>query len=234
MQRYCQCNYWISDAECVGTVNGFPVFNTSLEGGSGGGPVDPYLIGKDNIFRLEVNKLGKNPSIRFEVREMSEGDMADSTNLPDVEIPTEIPAVIEHRFDSEADHFNSILNTLKPTDPDEMIEFGVKLRDVFRNGDLDTVQKLHRPKTELIAAVMGAPVEVMEGSLGEMLSVFSGTDFSFEKDDLEALPHCEGRIWEVRRRNGKPLLHGDDPEGGGSISITIYAANTENGPAIVA
>lgn len=234
MRRIHQFIYWIADAQCSGTINGFPILETGLAGGSGGIPLDPYLIGKDNVLRLEILRAGEAPRVRMEVRAMDPGDLCDPCGLPDARLPDSIPGAIERRFDSETDHFARILARAAPSDALAMVAFGMRLRDAFRAGNAQALRSFFRPKIEVIAALMEAPAATIEASLGTMLGEFEESDLRFGPEDLEALPHCGGKVWEIRRKDRRPLLDAPDPEGNGHRSLQVFAADLGGGPAIVA
>lgn len=234
MQRFHQFNYWISDAECVGTINGFPLFTTSIEGGSGGGPVDSYLIGPNNVVRIEVRSKGANPFLRYQLEVVDGGMMSDPGDMLEAPIPETLPHVIDYRFDADVAPFAPILDQAQLVEAKDMIDFAMSLREAIRAGDTSTLARQLRPKLEGIASRYGDSVETVASEFLPMFTQFIPEGVAFKANDLEPVAHCDGKVWEIRRKDGRPLLHKSIDNDGGSMSMSVYAARLPDGTVVVA
>ncbi len=214
----------------VATVNGFPIFRHEGDAPwSGSTVLDPVLIGKGN--KLEVKFTRKDPNARFSasVKAHEPGDIVDTSEKGDLTLPD--GDLLEHTFDSEADSFKSLLENAKPADAKSMIDFALKYRDAIRSGDTKAMLALNRLRINDIAAVHGAPPEMLEPQILEMLKEFAQGGADFEAEDIEAIGWCNNKVWELRRKDGAALLHKKEQDG--SMSSETYAAILPEGPQVV-
>ena len=234
MQKFHQISYWLENASCEATINGFPIFNRPVTGGSGGGPIDPYLIGKSNRLRIEATPTGENPVFMFSLIELEAGSMSgDPDGMENHALSPGKTLIIEREFDSESAPFASTLdNAMAPT-REELHAFAETLKTKFAARDAEAVIALCRPKIEMVAQVYGAPFETVSAQTDEMLAEFAICDFTFDASSIELVPHCDGKVWELRKADGSPFVHGEHPEGY-TITMHVYAAKLPGGVFVVA
>src|SRR5690606_9681349 len=140
--------------------------------------------------KLEVKFTRKDPGARFSasVKALQPGDIVDTGEQGDLTLPE--GDVLEHTFDSEADSFKSLLESAKPADASTMIDFALKYRDAIRARDTKAMLALNRVRINDIAAVHGAPPEMLEPQILEMLKEFADGGVEFEAADIEAIGWC--------------------------------------------
>jgi hypothetical protein len=206
----------ISAADCDVTValNGFPVFrHRGPEQAGGGMPLNPLLPGASLSGRITVSRRGT-------VVEAGGGPLA----LPSGDNR-------EWRFDSEIAPLAKVLAAATVSGEASMRAFAVALGEAFRAGDEGTLLRLFASKIDGYAEGFGQPREAMEAALRQGFLPFLGRDPGFAEADVEAVPHCGGRIFELRRRDGSPLLSVHEADG--STQMEVFAALLPGGPAVV-
>jgi len=234
MQKFYQFSYWLDNATCEATINGFPIFNRPIKGGSGGGPIDPYLIGRNNKLRIEATPTDENAVFRFSLIEMDAGSMGGG--IEDMENQSLTPGktlVIEREFDSDNAPFAPTLNSATTPTREELHAFAESLKSKLAARDTEAIVSMCRPKIEMIALVYGAPFEVMSAQIAEMIAEFAICDFTFDTATINLVPHCDGKVWEFRKADGAPFVHGEHPEGY-TIAMHVYVAKLPGGVFVVA
>ena len=222
-----------SGVDFTGYVNGFPLLDvkTAAENSSGGtsAPLNPVLVGKGNLLRIEITGRGENPQLSGGVDRLKPGDWADT----DGEAHFELGAgdVIEYKFDSEYDNFSELLAKAQPADAAAITAFALKLRDTLNSGDSKAALELLKPKFEVLAQCFGAPLEMMLQQAGGFVESAVSYKHTFEAADVNPQPCCDGKLWRLLRHDGRHLITMEDDEG--SMSFELTAAMLPDGPAIV-
>ncbi|MBE7492264.1 MAG: hypothetical protein HS108_10975 [Planctomycetes bacterium] len=222
------CTYKADDCAFVATCNGFPVFDVQ-DGGSGMAQLNPYLIGKGNELRFVFTRRGPGAAFSAGVREAEPGEMVST--LEDGALGLPAGDELTHRFDSAADDFRAVLDQARPADAAAMIAFALQYRDAIRAGDGAALARFNETRVRDAARQFGMPPEALAENLMEMLGFFREGGVDVEAADLEALSLCGGKVWEVRRKDGRALLFKE--EDGGSNSSAFFAALMPGGPQIV-
>ncbi|MCA8915773.1 MAG: hypothetical protein KDB90_10205 [Planctomycetes bacterium] len=221
----------------TGTVNGFPCMSADTgESGESGfttAPLNPLLIGKGNVLRIEVTAKTKDATLNCSVEDAMTGDVIDTGNAAEIKLPDgDPPHVIEIKFDSPQDGFTKLLASAKSSDEKTVTEYALKLRDLLNAKDFDALKKELRPKFELLAESFGHPIEAMLGQVGEMLQAFSSKKHEFEAADVKAVPCCDNKLWQLTAaKDGKALIRIEEEDG--MMSLDAVVAVLEDGPAIV-
>jgi hypothetical protein len=214
----------------VATCNGFPVFRADADSSwLGSSALNPYLVGKGN--RLVVKFTGKGANARFSasVKEMNPGDIVDTLEEGDLKLPQ--GDTLEHVFDSSDGTFKGVLDQAKPSDAKTMIDFAMKFRDIVRAGDMAALTALNRIRINDIAAALGMPAEQIEPQLVGFMQAFQEGGADFEAGDVEAVAWCDNKLWELRRKDGHPLLYKKEEDG--SMQAETFAATMPGGIQIV-
>lgn len=222
-----------SDVTAKGAINGFPIIEIdSAEGGFDTGPLNPALIGKGNVLRIEVTRKGAEGSLEGKVDAVAQGEMVDTGTGGDFKLPDgDTPLVIEHTFDSEFDGFAKVLDGLQPSDPDTMKAFALTVRDTLNSGDQQAILALFKPKFEHLAEAMGVPMEVMMGQVEGLAGAFGGGNIQFDESDVVMDPCCDNKLFRLRHKDGKQLIRIIEDDG--SMQLDLAAGLTADGPAIV-
>lgn len=121
-----------------------------------------------------------------------------------------IPQVFQYDFASEGPDFTAELTGGPPLgDDDALRDYAIHLRDLARAGDVPGLLFEMEPKVRAYAAAYAEPADVIRQSLREALSaeyVPRGFVTDFERADVELSPCAGGRLCELRRPGGLPLL----------------------------
>ena len=236
MAKIWQLSANYSGVDVKGTINGFPVFDGATAGSGESGfataPLNPFLIGKGNVLRIEVTAKADGGKLSCSVEDAMTGDIVDTGNAAEIPLPDgDPPHVIEQTFDSEMEGFAKLLAEAKPSDEASMVAFALKLRDMLNAGDKDGVLALFKPKFEAISADFGQPIDMIMGQAGQMVAAFTSAKHEFESGDVDARPHCDNKLWELKHKNGHALIRIE--EDGGSMSLDVCAAQMPGGIEIV-
>jgi hypothetical protein len=221
----------ISAADCDVTValNGFPVFrHRGLEQTGGGMPLNPLLIGAGNVLKVAVKDRGPGASLSGRITVSRRGTVVEAGGGP-LALPSDDAR--EWRFDSEIAPLAKVLAAAMVSGEAAMRAFAVALGEAFRAGDAGTLLRLFASKIDGYAEGFGQPREAMEAALRQGFIPFLGRDPGFTEADVEAVPHCGGKVFELRRRDGSPLLSVDEADG--STQTEVFAALLPGGPAVV-
>lgn len=236
MARIWQLNASYAGITAKGTINGFPVFTADTAGSGESGfataPLNSCLVGPGNVLRIEVTAKGDDARLNCSVEDAQTGDVIDTGHAAEIELPEgDPPHVIEIGFDAELDGFRHLLDRARPSDAEAMTAFALRLRDALNRGDTETVKEWFRPKFESVARDFGYPVEMVMEQAGGMVDAFGGKGFTFEAADVDAEPCCNGRLWNLKHRDGKALIRVE--EGDETMSLDVCAAALPEGIAIV-
>jgi hypothetical protein len=221
-----------TDVGATGTCNGFPIFELKADGNSGeSGPLNPCLIGKGNVFRIEITELGDNPALTFGIQGASEGDVVSTSDGEEIDLSGELPIVIEKTFGSTQDGFADLLNAAQPSDADAMTAFAKKVRDTINGKNVEEIAVLLIAKFKTLFAAMGMPVDGANDQAFGMAEELAAKGIAVDDADIAPAPCCDNKLWLLKRQDGKDLIYIE--EDGGSMSIELTAALTADGPAIV-
>ncbi|MCB9895584.1 MAG: hypothetical protein H6839_14140 [Planctomycetes bacterium] len=221
----------------TGSINGFPCISADTgESGESGfttAPLNPFLIGKGNVLRIEVTAKTKDATLNCSVEDAMTGDIVDTGNAAEIKLPDgDPPHVVEIKFDSPQEGFATLLGQLKPADEKAIVDYALKLRDMFNAKDFDGLKKEMMPKFEDLAASFGHPLEAMVAQVGEMLQAFSSKEHEFEAADIKAEPCCDNKLWKLTAaKDGKALIRIEEDDG--MMSLDAVVGVLDSGPAIV-
>lgn len=222
------CTYRADDCAFVATCNGFPVFECK-DGGSGMAQLNQHLIGKGNVLRFKFTHKGPKAEFSAGVREATEGEMVNTLEEGDLTMPKGDELL--HTFDSESGDLKELLDAAKATDAKAMLDFALKYRDAIKSGDMAALRKHNRYRMEEAAKQFGMPVDALAEQMLGMFEFFKDGGVDVEAKDLVVTDLCQGKIWEVKRTDGNPLLYKKEEDG--SSSSGFIAAILSDGPQVV-
>jgi len=232
-------------------LNGFTVFEIGSEPSyNAAPPIQFFLIGEGNQLEAVVKPLEGadgalttllDAKVDGSVRAFAMGEEVGlgqgGTVLTTVSIPDtmyeaarrgelDLPVTLTASFDNTGPAFRARLVDAEPFDDREaLLDYAIKLRDLFAAGDVDALVAENEPKAIDHAAAYyhDAP---QEANLRDHLQndiLANSPDTDFERGDVEPVPHCDGRIWELQRDGGPELIE-TAPAGEGVFVIDIYVA----------
>lgn len=239
------------------SLNGFPVLGIDARRPiSAAPPLNAFLVGADNVLTIEAlpadaaGRLASAEQIEIEgaVAAFEEGDIVAPDASGAVVMPVELrgapgapvsPAPLEAAFvfDSEGASFPALfLEAEVITEPASLIAYAMRLKELAAASDAEGLAAEMVPKLRDYAAAYGDTEEAMRDELLAFLreKMFAGPmDLDFEAADLVAVPSCEGRIWEVRRRPAWPLFATMPDARGGRYQIPVHVARVDGALKVV-
>lgn len=228
MSKIYVCTYQADDCAFTATCNGFPVFECK-DGGSGMAQLNQHLIGKGNVLRFQFTHKGPKAEFSAGVREAKEGEMVNTLEEGDLTMPKGKELV--HTFDSEGGDLKVLLDSAKASNAKAMLDFALKYRDAIKAGDLAALRKFNRYRVEEAAKQFGMPIDALAGQMLGMFEFFKDGGVDVEAANLVVTDLCQGKIWEVKRSDGNPLLYKKEEDG--SSSSGFIAAILNDGPQVV-
>jgi hypothetical protein len=193
-------------------------------------PVNFWLVGKGNVLEATLEAL-ETPATNLKQAEMVgsvrayaedefAGDGIGGQPIVEMSIPPDmkeqaerdeldLPITLTATFDNDGPDFTARLVNAQPiTDRDALLDYGMKLRDLFAAGDADAIMDEQAPLVADHAAAYYHPAPQEAAFRDHLVGNLLGNDpdTSFERDDLELAAHCGNRIWEIRRRGGAELI----------------------------
>lgn len=140
----------------------------------------------------------------------------------------ELPQRFFEIFDNEAVDFASEVRDGEPFDDEAALrDYAVVIRDLVASSNAAGLAAEMEPKVQAYATAYAEDGALIRASLVESLTaeIFpAGCVTDFTRDEVQLEPLCGGRIWEIRRPNGRPLVSSDPGEDGGSFQIPILVA----------
>ena len=113
-------------------------------------------------------------------------------------------------FENEGISFkNRLIDAQIITDKKEVVEYAIKLRDIIKRQDLESLYIEYRPKLDDYALAYPEEFPDPESWFANLFrdDFFPGGPIvEFDRDDIVARPWCDGRIWEVSRKPYQPFF----------------------------
>lgn len=223
--------------DATGTLNGFPIM-TADTGGSGEAgfttaSLNPVLVGKGNLLRIEITKKTPDAELNCSIEDAQTGDIIDTGNAANIPLPQgDPPHVIELRFDSPQDGFAKLLERAQPSDEQTMVAYALKLRDMINSKDVEGLLQALQPKFRDVAEAYGLPLEMANEQARSVIEGFTESKQTFEAADVLARPCCDNKLWLLLHRQDEGALIRiveDDT----TMSLDAVAAMLPEGPALV-
>ncbi|WP_437806602.1 hypothetical protein [Sorangium sp. So ce1078] len=121
-----------------------------------------------------------------------------------------IPQAFRFTFDVAAPDFAAELTGGEPLPGEEALrDYAILLRDLARAGDVQGLAAEMEPKVQAYAAAYDGDAGAIRASLrGVLQTEYAPRGFvtDFEREDVEVVPFAGGRLCELRRPGGEPLL----------------------------
>lgn len=213
-------------------------------------PINPYLVGDLNVLDVTLHPtVGADGSVSgfwdadFAgwVRRYEKGDIVEpggGTLVTEVEIPEdlrdrvrdeelELPQSFTHVFSNDVVDFSDELSNAAPfDDPDALRAYAVHLRDLFATADVPALMDESEPRSRAWSVAYDHPLDEiaasMEGELTELVSAPLITGWG--PDDVELGSRCGGRVWELSRPGGRPLIESEPDDDGARIHFEVFVS----------
>lgn len=222
--------------DATGSLNGFPIMKADTGGSGEAGfttaSLNPVLVGKGNLLRIEITKKTPNAELNCSIEDAQTGDIIDTGNAANIPLPAgDPPHVIELRFDSPQDGFAKLLERARPSDEQTMVAYALKLRDMLNARDIDGMLNALQPKFHDLAEMYGVSVEMGNQQARSVIESFAESRQTFEAADVLARPWCDNKLWQLLGKDGDALFRIEEEDG--SMSLDLVAAMLPEGPAVV-
>ena len=197
-------------------------------------PLNPWLVGDLNVIDVHLFPTTKDDQVttfwdahfkgavrryvKGDVVAPGEGPLVSEMTIPEElrervrEEELELPQSFSHVFSNDVVDFSSELND-GPLIEDQaaVLDYGVHLRDLVRARSTAALMTEFDPKIRVWSQAYDEPYDNMRQVLEDDFGKFFGqppiTDF--EREELELRRHAGGRIWEIRLRDGAPLIRNE-------------------------
>lgn len=140
----------------------------------------------------------------------------------------EAPQAFVFVFDSAGPSFDAELTDAEPYDDEGALrDYAIQLRDAMRAADVAGMTAEMEPKVQAYALAYDMAADVIRQSLADVLSgeyLPLGFETAFERDEVELAPVAGGRLWELRRPGGLPLVQTPPDADGNTMQIPIVVA----------
>ncbi|WP_437313283.1 hypothetical protein [Sorangium sp. So ce385] len=121
-----------------------------------------------------------------------------------------IPQAFRFAFDAAGPDFTAELAGGEPLPGEEALrDYAIRLRDLARAADVEGLVAEMEPKVQAYAAAYDDDAGAIRASLrGVLQAEYAPRGFvtDFEREDVELAPCAGGRLCELRRPGGEPLL----------------------------
>jgi hypothetical protein len=235
MKSIYQLSFSTSGCEATAVLNGFPVLRASRDKQEMVSmPVNPLLVGKGNLLVLTVTARTDDARLEGSLSVAGEGEIVQIPGGGEIVLPDGAPPqTVEKRFDSEPDPFRTVLEKGKAVDGGAAIDFGIKLRDALKGPDPTSAGSLFEPKARIYAAAFQESVEMMREGLAQSLGEMARADLTFDRDRIEARPFCDGKVCELRQKDGRPLLVCGPDDEGATSQLQVFVADLGEGLGVI-
>jgi len=240
--RHCRAELRLNDMPLISLTSHDPLPVTFAP------PINPFLVGELNIIDVEILPLVDDAGVptstfwdakiegnvrRFEKDDIfapGAGDVVTEFTIPDEliervrEEELELPQHFSHIFSNEVIDFSGELSDAPPFhDRDALLDYAVHLRDLTAAGNVAGMLAEMDAKIQVWVAAYDETYEAFADSLREELESFFAerpiTDF--ERDQIELRSCCGGRLWELMKAPGLPLLQTGPDAAGGTTQLPI-------------
>jgi hypothetical protein len=240
-----------ADCRAELALNGFPLISLESANGvpvTFVPPVNPYLCGARNTIEVTIHPATRpggslttfaDASVQGNVKRYEKGGIvAPETGAVVVQFgitdelrdrvrdeKLELPVSFTVPFANEAVDFSAeLLGGPTFDDREALVAYALHLRDLLAAGDAGGIAAEMQPKAQVWSQAYQRPAEEYSTAIRDALVAFTGGRpvVDFDRDGVELLPCCGGRVWLLARKERKPLLHSDFSDGT-NRSFTVYA-----------
>jgi hypothetical protein len=212
-------------------------------------PINVFLVGKGNALSIEavpvITRTGMSSPMDIDVTgsisAFQAGDIVAPEGGGEVVLEVNlrrslagqapsIPIQVAYAFDNEGPAFPEVFREAEVIDdPAPLLDYAMRLRDLFAAGDVAGLVNEFAPKLRDYAA---AYYKTEAALRDEFVGFVQGTllpgpmDLTFKKADVVPISMCEGRIWEIARRGAvsNPGVRGARGRGAQGRALTPMSA----------
>ena len=218
-------------------------------------PLNPYLIGRDNMVEVAVYPASDEAElgdavVSLAVVSLPKGDPmvhGGGTRVASFEIADELRARIEdarreeveleipqrffHLFDNGGAEFGELLRDRPPIgDESALRDYAIVLRDLVRAGNVDALVAEMEPKVQGYARAFDDDADRVRESLRTVLRqdiLAASPTTEFDRDDVLVQPVAGGRLSALERPDGRPLISTEPDADGTSFQLPVIAGMHE-------
>lgn len=217
-------------------------------------PVNPFLVGELNLVDVDILPMldasgapittFADAEISGNVRRFEKGDVfapgagevVTEFAIPDDlkdrvrEEGLELPQQFTHIFSNEVIDFSAELSGAPAfSDREALLDYALFLRDLAAAHDAAGLLAEMDPKIHAFVAAYDEPYQAFADSLRQELTSFVAMPLvvDFGRDQVELRSCCAGRLWELRRIPGLPLLQSEPDAEGAVTQFPVVVAPRE-------
>jgi hypothetical protein len=217
-------------------------------------PINPFLVGELNLVDVDILPMldaagapittFADAEISGNVRRFEKGDIfapGAGDVVAELAIPEdlkervreeglELPQQFTHIFANEAVDFSAELSNATPfSDREALVDYALFLRDLAAARDAAGLLAEMDPKIHAFVHAYDEPYEAFADSLRQELAAFVAMPLvvDFDRAAIELRSCCSGRLWELRRIPGLPLLQSEPDALGAVTQFPIVVAERD-------
>jgi hypothetical protein len=217
-------------------------------------PINPFLVGELNLVDVDILPMldaEGAPITKFADAEISgnvrrfekgdivapgAGDVVTEFSIPDDlkdrvrEEGLELPQQFTHIFANDVIDFTPELGDAPAfADREALFDYALRLRDLAAARDVPGLLAEMDPKIHAFVAAYDEPYSAFADSLREELASFVAMPLvlDFDRDALVLRSCCAGRLWELQRYPGLPLLQSEPDAEGAVTQFPIVVAQRD-------
>ncbi len=225
-----------SNVEVNCFINGFPVYDIDGDGMiSNQIPVNLALVGKSNTLKIVAKPKGDNAFVSGGISAYGGGEMVSTDDeregIVQFEFRAEAPVTKTYEFDNERFDFGQHIKTVPVVDDREaLINYALKIQSLIKLKKAEKLIKEMTPKIEDTAKAFSVDASIMFENMKQVLqsNIFATPWQSVPKEDILPVSYCDGKVWELTQKDGKPLIFYQESEDSySSMKIFVAKVNSE-------
>lgn len=223
-----------SNAKVNCYINGFPVYDIEGDGMvSNQTPVNLALVGDNNVLEIVAIPLGDNAFVSGGISTYGGGEMVSTDDDRDGllqfefrmnETTTKTCEFKNDRFDFSA----SIKSVPALNDEEALIDYALKIHSLIKLKKSKKLIEEMTPKIEDTAEAFSVDAEIMYENMKQVLqaNIFATPWQSVSREEIVPVSYCDGKVWELTQKDGKPLIYYQESEDSYS-SMKIFVAQVD-------
>ncbi len=232
---YYQLNVTVNKASVSGYVNGVPIFSKkSMTQSRGTYFVNLHLIsGKNKLLLRQEEPFSSEGFVEFSIVPYGQSEIINSND----QVQNIVSGTLNMENDSKTWQFEItnvpffdylFLATPEVTEK-EVANYAEELLSLMKQNNVRGLVEQMEPKLKDVSSITGQ-------SVGDIISTQYKIDKFRDKylgessvlkssEELDFIPHNQGRIWEIKRKDGNPFFY--KQKGGGTQFMDVFVAKIE-------
>jgi len=209
-------------------VNGFPVYEIkATDNVINQVPINLALIGKANTLKVIAKPIGENAFVNGDIAPYTGGEVVGSDDDKEEILSFEFMITKEEIktfefINDRYDFSNRLIDAPQIEDEDKLKNYAIELVAMIERRDTENLLEQLKPKVEDTAIAYSVEGDIMVQNMRQVLNsnVFAMEREKVQKADIQLLPHCNERIWELRA-NGHPLIYTENEDGSQQMEVFV-------------